>query len=188
VIDRDRYKAEHSEADIREVKRNSFLSNAPGLALTYRRLFPEAQLHIRSNLGEIGRSVYRRNRKPSGHLDASEMATVWKRMGDHPSSVAAFEDFIAASRFDRIYDYDPLDMFYWENRMGTWHSLAMNETDVAFPTLSCFNSRQVIDLLLSAPVADRVSGETYRGIIAASWPELLDWPINQPLGRRLRSA
>lgn len=78
VLDRDRMEANICEADLTEIRKNTFLGNGLKLALSYRDVFPSNTTHIRSNLGEIVRSVYPKIHNGIESLTPAKMAKVWK--------------------------------------------------------------------------------------------------------------
>ena len=68
--------------------------------------------------------------------------------------------------------------------MACWHSSVVLESDFAFDTHVLFNSRSILQLMLSAPVKDRRDGALFRKIVSILWPELRRWPLGE---RSLRS-
>lgn len=62
--------------------------------------------------------------------------------------------------------------------MATWHGQALLGSDPAFDTAILFNARSILDLLLSAPLAERKNATLLRRIIARRAPELAGIPIN----------
>ena len=62
--------------------------------------------------------------------------------------------------------------------MGGWHSQVVSGADPAFETLSLFNSRRLLELFLMPSSEARRSGQVFHSLIARSWPELMDFPLN----------
>jgi len=185
TIDRDECERQVGEDELAEMRWNTFLGNAHRLALAYRRQFPDAMLHIRSNVGETGRSVFVQLYGRIPELTISDMAHVWKGgLEDDPEGLRAFRDFHDAVAFEQIRNYEPLDMLHWEHRIGAWHASALNETDVAFGTISVYNAHFILDYLLSSPLQDRINGRLFHEIIDRAWPRLNRWPINRRLSER----
>ena len=56
---------------------------------------------------------------------------------------------MVASEFREAADVDPLDLLYWEHRMSCWHSNVVLESDFAFDTHVLFNSRWILERMLS---------------------------------------
>ncbi len=75
-----------------------------------------------------------------------------------------------------------LDLFFVEQDMGGWAGiLPYAECDPGFALFPLCHQR-IVQRMLALPVAYRRSGHLPRDIIAREWPELLGWPINQPIG------
>jgi len=77
-----------------------------------------------------------------------------------------------------LFNYDILDIFYWEHRCGTWVNEVVAQTDFAFNTLSLLNCRHIFKLLLSAPFHDRVNAQAFNNIISRKLPEIDHVAIN----------
>jgi len=78
-------------------------------------------------------------------------------------------------------NYNILDLFYWEQRAGSWFAqncLEFDTTwyDVFFP----FNSRGLLMEMLAVDEADRQAPghELYRQLMLRLWPAVLSEPIN----------
>ena len=82
-----------------------------------------------------------------------------------------------------IMGYDVWDLAYMEHRMSTWHAQALSGSDMAFDTSILFNSRRLLDLMMSVPLQDRRKATLFRRIIARRCPQIADVPIN-PRPRR----
>lgn len=75
-----------------------------------------------------------------------------------------------------------LDLFFVEQDVGGWAGVvAYAECDPGFPIFP-LSHRRVVERMLTLPVSYRRSGRLARDIIAREWPELLAWPINEPIG------
>jgi len=74
-----------------------------------------------------------------------------------------------------------MDLFYWEERLGNWGTQIQIDKDIAQNDINPFNSRMMVETILSVePVYKRNMG-TYpinSAIIKRLWPECLDLPIN----------
>jgi hypothetical protein len=163
--------------DLNEViQSNSFFSHARSTAAAYMESFPADALHLRSSLVEIGRSFYR-NREST--LTPERMASTFARTTNVGQElIDQFETWASRAQFGDAHGLDPYDLFYWEHRMGTWHAGVVLESDVAFDTFILFNSRRVLEVLLSVPLSDRLSGAVVKEAITRAWPTLDYWPIN----------
>jgi hypothetical protein len=115
------------------------------------------------------------------HLDGEGMLSVVSnnRSTDLPS-IDGFEHYRNITRFDDAvaHGYDPLDIFYWENRMGVWMAPILHESDIAHDTHILLNSRQVLETLLGVGSSEREANAVFMEIIRIRWPELFEVPIN----------
>lgn len=164
---------------------NSHYRHIHGAAWSYRLLFADSDgVHLRSNLSEIARGFYsHRCDKPP--RTAEELAELYSSFSRHMSDAdrtatrAAFAEYYEVTRFDEAAELrDARDLLYWEHRMGTWHSALVLESDIAFQTLSVFNCRKVLEVLMAPPLHERRAGTLFYGILRAAWPELLRYPVN----------
>ena len=78
--------------------------------------------------------------------------------------------------------FNLLDLFQIEQHNGCWAGIwPYAECDAGFPIFPLCH-RRVIERMLTLPVAYRRSGSLMKDIIAREWPELLELPINRPVG------
>lgn len=169
------YVPEHVRTALSGISRKS---HSRPVANAYYEKFPNG-LHIRSNAFEIGRSYYR----AAGFADTTTNAKgmldiVSRRKSTDRRAVAAFEEFIEATEFEKVSGIDPLDMFYWEHRMGCWMVPIVNESDIAHDTHIVVNSRRTLEYLLGVDEDSRDSGAVLDRIVLNEWPELYDIPVN----------
>ncbi|WP_199035941.1 hypothetical protein [Glycomyces salinus] len=113
-------------------------------------------------------------------LDSGHLASLLARKRPRtPELTGAFAEYIETTEFDRAQElYDPVDLFYWEHRSGTWLNAHLTESDIAFDTFILVNSRHVYRLLLSAPLADRIGADVFLALARRTWPEVLEVPVN----------
>ncbi|MFN3866699.1 MAG: hypothetical protein ACK4MD_08315, partial [Demequina sp.] len=91
-------------------------------------------------------------------------------------------DFRKASR--RV---DPRDLMYWEHRMGAWHGQVVLESDIAFETVSLYNSRLVISALMSVRIDQRMDDVHMRRLIDTAPGDLNRFRFN-PGPKRVMSG
>ena len=161
------------------LKNNTFTRHNFRLADLYVSKFGEEYLHIRSNILEIGRAFYKSKYNLSKVMTVSDMVKCYsvKAMKDE-RVYKAFECYYKQVEMDRIFNYNPYDMLYWEYRMGTWHTQVLLESDVAHDTYILFNARKILKLLLSVPMAERLEHTIFKELIHSNWPVLNFWRIN----------
>ena len=151
----------------------------PSLAKAYVDRWPVETMHVRSNVAEVGRVFYKGPRLDS--ITPAALIRWWNPdMEGDADSIGAFEEFCEASSFndESMLGYDPLDIFYWEHRIGAWHAWLCLEMDVSHDTLPIFSNRVMLKRLLSLPFEARESAAAYHEVIELLWPELHAWPIN----------
>jgi hypothetical protein len=70
--------------------------------------------------------------------------------------------------------------------MATWHSQLLLGSDYVFDTAIVFNSRRALELLLSAPLADRLASKLFYMTIQRLIPQVSDIPFNRQIRQRSR--
>jgi hypothetical protein len=172
------------------------------VAPIYLSAFPEsnnAVIHVRSSLAEVGRAFWRYHPGMPTTLDPSNWVHVSlaKSTADLPKRAEAaaylheeMRRFFAMVGYDsvdprspEIMGYDVWDLAYMEHRMSTWHAQALSGSDMAFDTSILFNSRRLLDLMMSVPLQDRRKATLFHRIIARRCPPIADIPVN-PRPRR----
>lgn len=163
------------------LSKNTFMNHSYILAQQYLNRYSDSDLiHIRSTLYEIGQACFRGSRKISNRFDMNDILTCYSPKSVNDKDVAKiYEEYLKESEMDKIYNYDPYDLLYWEQRMGPWHGQLMNETDIAHDTVVLFNCRRILNNLLSVPLKDRLALTVYKEIIKEEWPVLNFWKINK---------
>jgi hypothetical protein len=77
---------------------------------------------------------------------------------------------------------DPVDAFYWEQRLGGWLAAVEQGLDLLhLSSLQPANSCMLFDILLSGSRQSRVRAELQKTIIQRGAPRLSDVPINPTL-------
>lgn len=171
------------------VEAATITTNGRAYVGAYRSAFASDTIHVRSNIGEVGRSYYRRHRHvrdlptEARDLTPEVMASLW----GHGTSVsepvvAAFDDWMQAVAFADIEGVDGLDMLYWEHRMACWHANALLASDFAFDSHVLFNARSILMALLAVPLDDRIRSRVFKRLVATLWSELRDWPYREEDG------
>lgn len=162
------------------MRKNTFTHHSFELAKIYCEKFGDEYLHIRSNVPEVGRLSYKptRNKYKKFNLESMVHAYSYKALNDDKVK-KAFSNFCNDTQFDKIFNYDPFNMMYWEYRMGVWQSQVLLESDVAHDTFSYFNARKILSLFLSIPITDRKNNKLFYAIISRNWPVINYWKINE---------
>jgi hypothetical protein len=146
------------------------------------------RLHLKSAIGGLGKAFYQKRFRRS-ELSPAYLAWLYAIEPADPQVIGSFEEFIHVTDFDRssFRGYDFRDMFYWEHRMSAWESLSMLGYEAAHETVSPYGNRRVCELLLSAPLKDRLHHRVHTLAIERMWPELLEFTIG-PATRRTLEA
>lgn len=147
----------------------------------YLRLFPDPRtIYYRGNLLEIGRSYLR---APDGDRDEAfiiAISQLAKKANLHIDQTC--QDAVSSLERLQYYampaEYDLSDMFYWEQRHGRWFAQVLNETDVAFNTVTPFNVRRIIDMFLAYSIEDRAAGFAQNELTYRAAPLLTFHGIN----------
>jgi hypothetical protein len=142
--------------------------------------FQLTKVAMTGNVSEIARCFYRPAARGKKDVNGSMLSeTVNMRM--HPFSVKEFQNYL--DNVGDRHDYQLLDLFYWEQRIGSWFAGNILEFEIAWKELFFpFNNRLLLETFLR--VDERLRSEPeyelYRLLIHAMWQELLEYPINPP--------
>lgn len=165
---------------LRELLRvNTFRTHIPGVAYTYmtRMIRGSNTVHIRSNLSEIGRLFYRARKVYP--LSPEDLVYLWtyKREWHTSENIASFDDFASATQFFEA-PVERTSLFYWEHRMGAWHSQVALESDIACETLSLYNCRFLLQTMLGVSRKAQENSWLMKLLVKKRWPELTKYPVN----------
>jgi len=111
------------------------------------------------------------------NIDAETLA--WCTYRADPFSHAAIRRWLSDVPRTNIHI---LDLFYWEEREGSWEAMTLAEWDLAQDSFAPCNSRLFLTNGLSVPESDR--GEPrfsfHESLMQHMWPEVLSAPFNPP--------
>lgn len=172
-------KFEFSSEELNALSKNVFRSHGRFLVAYYMNSFPsENSLHIRANLLEIGRA-FLIDPTTKNNLDAinnSFIPYVMNKTRMKRSNISDLKNYTLTQNqkfyTGDLYDYERLDLAFWETRMGRWHAEIVNETDIAFQSFIPYNMRALIDISLSFPYDIRKSIKFFRDLINRNYPVL----------------
>lgn len=150
-------------------------------ATTYKRL-QRGHALLKGNVGEVARGYYWGGKDTATTPIAPER--LLRLCGCPPDADAdalarakAWLEAIPASNSLQV-----LDLFYIEQRLGCWAGVwPYSVCDAGF-ILFPMCHREIIENMLRLPEAYRRAGTLPKDIIRREWPELLDWPVNEPMG------
>jgi len=151
------------------------------LACTTYKQLPTGCANLIALAGEVARGYYWRPDDTEQTTVGADRLLAMFRAGQHPLSRSAISAWLDSLPFR-----DPfltLDLFYIEQDLGCWggvypYAYAQDGRFQIFPLCH----RQVIEAMLSLPTAVRAPDFLARRVLEREWPELLDYPINQPRG------
>jgi hypothetical protein len=158
------------------------LGGLPGWrgASAVRKLNPR-RVDLSGHIGELARANYWGAEVPSSEEVAPARLTAICGFPPNSTTKPRFQEWLAGLSFlepDRI-----LDFFYLEQRLGCWagiipYGVAEDGQCLVFPLCH----REIIALMLALPHRYRWNGALPIDIVRREWPELLEYPINTPLG------
>jgi hypothetical protein len=145
---------------------------------------------VRGYGGEIIRGFYTlRNGEASGH-DAGLMARLYSRRirikgewdSDYlPLCTKIFEGFMQRGNYAGLepLGYDPLDIFYWEHRMGMWGASMLNEMDPALYSMAGLNDRELYRIAFGMPAQQRLTKQLLHSVARHFEPRLAE--VDRPI-------
>ncbi len=172
--------------DFREIfLDNTFASSDLILPVIYNIYFLEHgdKLNI-LGVGEIGRSFY--GKEPRG-LDGYYLARSLK-FKDSPYAVEQcrkwLDGTLAVAHANGV---NVMTLLLWEQLLGNWGAVGNSESDIAIDEFDPFNSHYLYEILLGVePRPHGKANDLFLEMIRKMWPELLEFPINPPRGRRAK--
>lgn len=153
----------------------------PSAADLYESNFSEECIHVRSTVSEVGRCFYNRERG-SSEISAKRLANSFTTSVYANSSdlEQVFSEYIKYTSFStkNIFNYDPLDLYYWEHRNSKWQNILCHEAELAGRVFIPFNNRYILELFLSIPALDRQNAELHKKLITHMAPKFDDVEVD----------
>jgi len=154
--------------------------------------FPQEKTTIKGNCSEIGRCVYYDLIEINPDISSSKgflnLGTDgWEEIVFVKSQIKKWFDEIKNENINL--GYNLLDLFYWEQRMGSWQAQAQLEWDIVHDSFTPFNNREIIDIMLAVDSQYRKKPNYlfFTKVIEQLWEELLEEPINpKPFSLKFR--
>ncbi|HEB87036.1 MAG TPA: hypothetical protein ENI68_08495 [Gammaproteobacteria bacterium] len=137
---------------------------------------------VTGNVSEVVRCYYRRP-EPTQTITAEYLMTATGM--EHPFARKYFAAWLDDA--GDPHGYNMLDLFYWEQRTGSWFAHNCLEFDAAWQEIFIpFNNRQLlVDMLaVDEDLRKAPDFELYRQLMLALWPEVLCEPINPTAKRK----
>lgn len=165
-------------------RRNCLLANR-AYAVNAEAILPflrQQRVAVTGHVAEIGQAYYSPEGRSRDEAGPEQLAALTGRKM-HPYVGRAYDQWIedAAHR----HNVPLLDLFYWEQRMGSWLASWTLEYDLIWrDVLHPFNCRKLLAAMLGVEVKLRQKHDNrlLRAVVCRLWPELLDFPAggNQP--------
>jgi hypothetical protein len=149
--------------------------------------FPADKVSVSTHGSEIVRGAfyYEADRYPR-QVTPETLARDVNMLDDgcpNPFAVEQFDQWLQCARtIERDYGVLILELFFWEQRVGSWAAAGQAEWDIVHERLSPFSCRNLLAMGLGLGVKERDMPECrlHTGIMAELWPELLAFPLNPP--------
>ena len=130
-------------------------------------------VEVKSWASEIGRAYYSKRfngRKDFGQMTPRKCATLYKFFF-HDRRLVKQTDKVFEKYIDRYFEQareNPVEwqeQFFWEFRVPSWNGLVITgEHRYSFDITIPYNNRRILELLLSAPIDDRITDRIYKDI------------------------
>lgn len=139
-------------------------------------------VEVKSWASEIGRSYY--SKRFNGRTDFGDMPTPRKcttlyKFFLHDRKLVKDTDAVFKEYLDKYFeraDKNPVEwqeQFFWEFRVPSWNGLVITgEHRYSFDITIPYNNRRILELLLSAPINDRINDSIYCDIRAKMNPAI----------------
>jgi hypothetical protein len=139
--------------------------------------YRQKKVGVTGNVSEIARRYYPQPDTPGQAVTAEHLMKVTGM--NHPFADMYFSEWL--KELGDTKGYDILDLFYWEQRTGSWFASNCLEFDLAWRDIFIpFNSRSLLMDMLSVGEQDRRAPDyhLYQQLMLTLWPEVLSLPIN----------
>lgn len=144
-------------------------------------------LHIKSTVQSVGKSSFKTSLYDENSIEnVLEGFKKWapaecKEKQNYQMYKKEMIAYLQRSKIDltNILGYHVLDLIFLESRLGNFQSNITQETDEVMDIFNPFNSRKMIELLLSVSLYDRQNQNVGKALIEKHWPVLMTFPQNE---------
>ncbi|MBB4091151.1 hypothetical protein [Salinibacter ruber] len=138
---------------------------------------------LNGNVSEIGRPYFAYGSLPIWSIDATLVSAITKRKNNSVSE-AEFDPWVSeAKEIYSSFGIEPMDLLYWEERMGSWQSSFQQQMRPVWNIFTPYNCRLILETLLSVPYRKRVESQIYKKIVEINCPEIANIPYNPIYGQ-----
>jgi hypothetical protein len=139
--------------------------------------YPQDRVCVKGDVAEISKCHYRNPESRKKEITPRRLSKLTE-MGTNPFAMKYFEQWLAGT--NNSYNINLLDLFCWEQTMGSWVAMIQSECDIVQESFSPFNCRSLITTMLSVeekylrpPIR-----KLYKSLISNLWKEVLSEKIN----------
>lgn len=153
---------------MREVRKRAYLAR-----------MEDVDVEVKSWVSEVGRAYFHKRfaRRAFPKTPTPRLLTTLYKVFFHDRRLVRDTDAIFADyqqaflRQEALRDFDWIDLFFWEYRVGGWNGLVITgEHLFAFNITIPYNNRRLLELLLAVPLRDRMDDRLYAMIRAQADP------------------
>ncbi len=151
--------------------------------------YDRGKVAVVGSLSEIGRCFYRFSKSEKQQV-TSQRLSQFAQMGKNPFAVNAFEKWLVELS-DKAYNFNLLDLFYWEQRCGNWLAMTQLEFGMVWKEIvTPFNCRKLLIDMLSIDENYRMPPEykLHKELILKLWPDVLCEPINPHMKKKPKDS
>jgi hypothetical protein len=132
------------------------------------------------NCSEITKRDRFRFPKTPNQLISGNVLAAMAQMSRSDVAVEQFKEWVVPVKKLTRYNVDILDLMHWEQRVGNWGAMTFSEYEMVYESLCPYSCRRYIEYMLCVPFKDRTKPKyrLHHEIIAALWPEALEYEIN----------
>ena len=141
------------------------------------------------NCSEITkRDRFRFPKTPKPLLSGAALAAM-AQMSHSNIAIKEFTKWLIPVKKLTKYNIDILDLMHWEQRVGNWGAMTFSEYEMVHESLCPYSCRRYIEYMLRVPFKYRTQPEykLHHEIMAAIWPEVLEYEIN-PAKNRIKKS
>ena len=108
---------------------------------------------------ETGTAGYKPKKNRRSDTPTPELLAATFTRSSNPAVLQAMDDYMAYTHFhaDAFTNIHWCDLFYWEHRLTKWGGRFLQGMDLTGFAISPYNSRRIIETMLSVPYAARAA-------------------------------
>jgi hypothetical protein len=145
--------------------------------------YPKNLVCIKGDVAEITKCHYMHPELKKQEITPRRLS-MFTKMGKNPFAMKHYKKWLSDAT--NSYNINLLDLFTWEQTMGSWVAMIQSECDIVQESFTPFNCRSLIETMLSVEEKHRrpPMRKLYKKLIASLWKKVLIEPINPHRGRK----